>query len=176
VRIRRLGADDAERYRAFRLHSLRAMPSSFSSSFAEESARPLSATVERLAPTGRPDDAVFGAFCSEELVGIAGLRRWAGDQERHKATLFGMAVAPERSGQGIGTALVRHVLDYARSVEGLIQVELRYSEGNAPAERLYRACGFEEWGRERGAVLVAGDAITKVHMTCVLEREQQADT
>jgi RimJ/RimL family protein N-acetyltransferase len=171
VVIRRLSADDAERYRAFRLRALRETPSAFSSSFAEESARPLVATVERLAPAGRPNDAVFGAFAGDALVGVAGLRRWPGEQECHKATLFGMAVAPQRWGQGIGMALVQHVLDYARHVEGLVQVELRYSEGNAAAERLYRACGFEEWGREAGAVFVAGNAITKVHMTCVLTRE-----
>jgi ribosomal protein S18 acetylase RimI-like enzyme len=169
VVIRRLGSEDAELYRTFRIRAVRDMPTAFTSSVAEEIARPLAATVERL--TGRPNDAVFGAFSvGGELLGVVGLRNGAGEQERHKATLFGMAVSSEHFGQGIGAALVEHLLGYARGIDGLAQVDLRFTEGNRAAERLYRSCGFVEWGREPDAVRVAGQSITKVHMTCRLHR------
>jgi GNAT superfamily N-acetyltransferase len=171
VVIRRLDADDAELYRAFRIRAVRQTPTSFTSSLAEEIARPLAATAERLAAPGRPDDAVFGAFTVVgELVGVAGLRTGTGEQERHKAKLFGMAVSSDHSGRGIGSALVQHLLRYARTIDGLTQVDLRFTEGNRAAERLYRSCGFVEWGREPDAVRVDGQAITKVHMACVLYR------
>jgi GNAT superfamily N-acetyltransferase len=81
-----------------------------------------------------------------------------------------MAVSSEHSRQGIGVALVEHLLGYARGIDGLAQVDLRFTEGNRAAERLYRSCGFVEWGREPDAVRVAGQSITKVHMTCRLHR------
>ncbi len=171
VAIRRLGAEDAQLYRAFRIRAVRETPTAFTSSLAEEHARPLAATVERLTAPGRPNDAMFGAFTSDmTLVGVVGLHTGVGEQERHKATLFGMAVSPDHSGLGIGTALVQHLLSYARGIDGLAQVDLRFTEGNRAADRLYRSCGFVEWGREPDAVRVDGQAITKVHMTCVLSR------
>jgi RimJ/RimL family protein N-acetyltransferase len=165
VTIRRLGANDVEAYRAFRLQAIRATPRAFTSSFEEESAKPLSAMIERLIAPGRPGDAVFGAFDDAgKLIGIAGLAVAQRAQERHSATLYGMAVAPHMARRGVGRALVMQVLEHAASVPGLLQVQLRVSEGNAVAEYLYRSCGFEEWGREQRAVIVQGTAVTKIHM------------
>jgi RimJ/RimL family protein N-acetyltransferase len=165
VIIRRLGANDVEAYRAFRLQAIRATPLAFTASFEEESTKPLSTMIDRLIAPGRPDDAVFGAFDSAgKLIGIAGLARDQRPQERHRATLFGMAVAPHAARHGVGRALVVRTLEHAASVRGLLQVQLRVSEGNAAAEHLYRSCGFEEWGRERRAVIVQGTAMTKIHM------------
>ena len=168
--IRRLGANDVEAYRAFRLQAIRATPLAFTSSFEEESSRPLSVMIERLIAPGRPDDAVFGAFDDAgKLIGIAGLAVAQRPQERHGATLYGMAVAPHHARRGIGRALVMRVLEHAASVRGLLQVQLRVSEGNVAAEQLYRECGFEEWGREPRAVMVHRTAVTKIHMVRMLD-------
>lgn len=168
ITIRRLGAGDAERYRAFRLDAIRRTPTAFTSSFEEEVAKPLEATLDRLVAPGRPRDAVFGACDGERrLVGIAGLAVPTRRQESHKGTLFGMAVAPGWTGRGIGTSLVHRVLDHAAAV-GLTQVSLTVSESNDVAERLYRSCGFETWGREPSAVVVADTPIAKLHMVCTL--------
>ncbi|GAA4564268.1 GNAT family N-acetyltransferase [Planotetraspora kaengkrachanensis] len=168
--VRRLTAEDAEEYRAFRLEALRHAPTAFTSTFGEESAKPLSATIDRLAAAGRPHDAVVGAYDrGRNLVGVAGLAVSARRQERHKATLFGMAVAPHATGQGIGKMLVRRILDLAAAVDDLLQVGLTVSEGNLPAERLYRSCGFQVWGREPRAVINDGTAIAKLHMVRMLD-------
>ncbi|HEY6470989.1 MAG TPA: GNAT family N-acetyltransferase [Candidatus Dormibacteraeota bacterium] len=170
VAIRKLNADDAAAYRAFRLQAIRETPLAFSSSVDEESAKPLTATVERLVPPGRPDDAVFGAFDDAgELIGIVGLTVATRPQECHNATLFGMGVAPRATRRGVGRALVLRCLEHASSVPGVLQVQLRVSEGNAAAERLYRSCGFEEWGRHPRAVMVQGTAVTKIHMVRMLD-------
>jgi RimJ/RimL family protein N-acetyltransferase len=168
VTIYRLEAKDAQEYRTFRLAALRAAPDAFTSSFDEEDGKPLAAAVARL--TG---DAVLGAFDgSGALLGCAGLAVPPRRQERHKATLFGMAVTPHATGHGVGRALVLAVLDLAADL-GVFQVGLTVSEGNLPAERLYRSCGFTIWGREPRAVIVAGRPIAKLHMVRVLDEPRQ---
>ncbi|MER7842491.1 GNAT family N-acetyltransferase [Kitasatospora sp. NPDC096077] len=165
VTVRRLGVADAEPYRAFRLTALRETPSAFTSGYAEERAKPLAATLARLAGAEQGPGALLGAFGPDGiLLGTAGLRVGRREQERHKATLYGMAVARAAAGRGIGRALVDRVLAVAAEDGRLRQVLLTVSEGNEPALRLYTSRGFEVWGREPRAVLVDGRPVTKLHM------------
>ncbi|MFG2907558.1 GNAT family N-acetyltransferase [Kitasatospora sp. NPDC048286] len=176
VLLRRLGVADAEPYRAFRLAALRETPSAFTSSHAEEAGKPLSATLRRLAGAEYGPGALIGAFDgSGALIGTAGLKVPRRSQERHKGTLYGMAVARGAGGRGIGRALVREVLRTAADDGRLRQVLLTVSEGNDPALRLYTACGFEVWGREPRAVLVEGRAVAKLHLVCLLDGERPAE-
>lgn len=170
VAIRRLGRADAEPYRAFRLTALRETPSAFTSGYAEEYARPMAATLRRLAEAEGGPGALLGAFdAGGTLVGTAGLTVARRSQERHKGTLYGMAVARGAAGRGTGRALVREVLRTAAADRWLQQVLLTVSEGNEAALRLYTACGFEVWGREPRAVLVDGQAVAKLHMVRLLD-------
>ncbi|WP_433013214.1 GNAT family N-acetyltransferase [Kribbella sp. CA-294648] len=159
INLRVLGAADASQYRAFRLEALRMTPTAFTSTYAEDVDQPLEVTVKRLT-----DHATVGAFDGEWLVGIAGMASDPRQQVRHKATLFGMAVAPEAKGQGVGRALVMRIIELATATDGLRQIVLTVSEGNVAAERLYRSCGFEQWGREPAAVMVDGLPVAKLHL------------
>lgn len=168
--IRRLGVADAERYRAFRLAALRAAPTAFTSSYEEERARPMAATLRRLAGAEEGPGALLGAFGEDgALLGTAGLSVPERRQERHKATLYGMAVARATAGRGIGRALVERALRTAEEDRRLRQVLLTVSAGNEPAVRLYTSCGFEVWGREPRAVLVGRRAVVKLHMVRLLD-------
>ncbi|MFD8707823.1 GNAT family N-acetyltransferase [Kitasatospora sp. NPDC059648] len=167
--VRRLGVADAEPYRAFRLAALRETPTAFTSGYAEERAKPMADTLARLAEIEQGPGALLGAFSGDgALVGTAGLRVRQRSQERHKATLWGMAVARSAGGRGIGGALVDRVLAVAAEDGRLRQVLLTVSEGNEPALRLYASRGFEVWGREPRAVLVDGRAVAKLHMVRLL--------
>ncbi|MFH9347810.1 GNAT family N-acetyltransferase [Kitasatospora sp. NPDC017646] len=167
--IRRLGVADAEPYRAFRLAALRGTPSAFTSGYAEERAKPITDTIRRLAEAEHGPGVLLGAFGDDgALVGTAGLRVKQRSQERHKATLYGMAVAGPAGGRGIGGALVDRALAVAADDARLRQVLLTVSEGNEPALRLYTSRGFEVWGREPRAVLVDGRAVAKLHMVRLL--------
>jgi ribosomal protein S18 acetylase RimI-like enzyme len=169
IAIRRLSVADAECYRAFRLAALEHTPTAFTSSHAEESSKPLSATAARLAAAQHGSGALLGAFTgARDLVGTAGLSVPAREQERHKGTLFGMAVAPEASGRGIGRSLVQQILRVAAEDDRLRQVILTVSEGNTAAIRLYASCGFTVWGREPQAVIVDGVPVAKLHMARIL--------
>ncbi|MER6297966.1 GNAT family N-acetyltransferase [Kitasatospora sp. NPDC001539] len=168
--VRRLGVADAGPYRAFRLTALEETPGAFTSGHAEERGKPLADTVRRLAEAEAGPGALLGAFDDGgTLLGTAGLRVHPRAQERHKATLYGMAVARAAGGRGIGRALVERVLTIAAADGRLRQVLLTVSEGNEPALRLYTACGFEVWGREPRAVLVDGREVAKLHMVRLLD-------
>jgi ribosomal protein S18 acetylase RimI-like enzyme len=159
-----LTREDAVPYRDFRLAALQQSPTAFTSSYAEERQRPLAWTRDRLAAVGCAPDLLLGAFdASDRLVGTAGLAVPWRSQERHLGMLFGMAVAPELFGQGIGRRLVAEIIDHAVRVD-LAQVELTVSEDNTAAAGLYTSYGFRVWGRQERAVIVDGRPVTKLHM------------
>ena len=162
--LRLLTPADAVPYRDLRLRMLREHPDAFTSSFDEDSRKPLSWVEERLAPGASPTRFVVGAFDDEgRLVGSAGVGGEARAKQRHKALLFGMFTAPEARGRGVGRALLADVLQRCRAAPELEQLVLTVTEGN-PAERLYASAGFERFGVEPRALRIAGQYFAKVHM------------
>ncbi len=169
IAIRRLATPDAPAYWEFRLAALARHPTAFTSSAEEERRHPLSWAEALIADPARPDDFILGAFTEARLVGTAGLLRGPRPKERHKATLFGMAVAPEAAGQGVGRQLVSRLVAEARAIPGLLQIHLTLSEGNDAATRLYSAQGFAVFGREARGIIVEGVALAKLHMALMLD-------
>ena len=169
VVIRQLLVDDAGPYRALRLRALREFPQAFTSSYEEESGKPLEWSERRLEPDAqRPNDVFMGAFKSDDLCAMAGLQGRYRAKERHNATVVGMYVAPECAGEGIGAALMQGLIARARSMPELEQIDLTVTAGNGHAEALYRRCGFVEFGRLGRAIRVDGEYLAKVHMVLVL--------
>ncbi len=72
---------------------------------------PSVASVRRFLERSGSDDLHLGAFIGGRLVGSAGLLRLAGRQ-RHVAS-FGMGVADDLNGRGIGTKLLQALMDAA---------------------------------------------------------------
>jgi ribosomal protein S18 acetylase RimI-like enzyme len=85
-------------------------------------------------------------------------------KNRHKATLFGMYVAPEHAGRGIGRTLLAHVIGEARRQPGLEQLVLTVTDGNEAAVALYEKAGFCSFGIEPRAIQVDGRYHGKNHM------------
>ena len=79
-----------------------------------------------------------------ELVGHGVLSAVA-----HEAELLNLCIAPRAQGQGLGRALLAHLLERARARD-CDEVFLEVRDSNLPARRLYRRAGFEEIGRRRG--------------------------
>jgi RimJ/RimL family protein N-acetyltransferase len=168
LEIRRLVPDDAAAYRALRLRGLAEHPDAFTSSHEEESRRPLDGTLARLQPDGA--EAVWGAFVDGTLAGSAGLARERRIKNRHKAVVFGMYVAAEHAGRGVGAALLARIVDEARRVPGLLQLVLTVTDTNAAARRLYERFGFRSFGVEPRAIRIGGDFLAKNHMILFLDR------
>jgi len=60
--------------------------------------------------------------------------------------ILNLAVAPAGRRNGLGRALVQHMLE-ALTARGARQIYLEVRESNAPARALYAAQGFKEVGR-----------------------------
>ena len=112
---------------------------------------------------------VCGAFQEGVLVGIVGLKREVLKNLRHKALLWGMYVAPEFRGKGLGGRLLNYVLDEASRMHGVRQVNLWVNTTAPTAVVLYRTAGFEEIGTERAFLMVDGIAQDLTLMVRALE-------
>ncbi len=145
IEVRRLLPADAALYRQIRLEALERNPEAFGSTFAAESAEPVSWFAQRLerAP-------VFAAFRGADLLGIAGFFPRQGRKEAHKGVLVGMYVRPQARRAGVGRWLVAAVTDHARGQVEILQLSV--VTDNAPAKRLYESFGFIEYGVEKNSL------------------------
>lgn len=93
-------------------------------------------------------------FCAEEgfynlvaessgkVIGQLSLNVCQSPRRRHVAE-FGMAVAEEHQGQGVGSALLRAALDMADNWLNIRRMELTVYSSNEAAIALYERFGFE---------------------------------
>ena len=149
VLIRQLHPGDAEAYRSLRLSGLKESPDAFGSDFATESASPVDAfatTLETLY--------VAGAFDGDRVVAIAGFRQLDREKTRHRGDIWGVYVAPDARGKGVGRRLLESVLEHARG--RVQQVHLSVTTTNAAALALYQHLGFTRYGTEPRSLMVGG--------------------
>jgi ribosomal-protein-alanine N-acetyltransferase len=90
----------------------------------------------------RDGDAVAGFACAYVVAG--------------ELMINDVAVTPGRRGQGIGHALVRHLLDEAVA-RGCRTASLEVRPANVPARRIYDSLGFRIVGRRRGYYADTGE-------------------
>ncbi len=152
--LRTLTPEDAAAFQALRLRGLQECPEASASSH-EEEALTLQAEIERrLQP--KNDSAMIGLFRDEKVVGLTGVQREGMAKLAHKPFIWGVYVAPEARGYGVGTSVVSHALNYASEVLGVRQVNLGVNAANTAAVELYKKLGFVQYGFERGFLMVAG--------------------
>lgn len=163
--IRALDADDVDRYQALRQRGLAEHPDAFSSSAEEEARLGRERLAARLAASADlPHDCVLGAFDGGALVGLCGMRVDPRAKVRHRGHVFGMYVPREHCGRGVGGALLDAVVARARASRALDALVLTVTATNATARTLYERRGFVAYGREPGAVRIAGTAFDKLLM------------
>jgi putative acetyltransferase len=109
-----------------------------------------------------PDMHYFVAVTDGEAVGYIGMRQFQG-RARHAGEVF-LAVHPERQGQGIGTALLRAVIDLADNWLMLERLQLAVLASNPRAQALYERLGFQVEGRKRGGTVSEGRYVDEVLM------------
>lgn len=105
---------------------------------------------------GRPGDHGIVAEASLEPVGAAWFRVF--DEDDSEGGFVGgdtpellIALVPEHRGKGVGTLLLRALLDKARQ-EGKTSIGCNVTRANVPAVALFRSHGFDI-RRERGGIL-----------------------
>jgi RimJ/RimL family protein N-acetyltransferase len=155
MNIRVLHESDAQLYQKLRLSSLKINPEAFGSTYERELKFSLETVAERIKPT--KDKFVLGAFdASGLLVGIVAFVRENGFKTAHKGNVYGMSVAPEMRGKGLGKSLLLELIIRARDCEGLEQINLTVVSENDSAKKLYKFVGFEVYGVERNALKFNG--------------------
>ena len=89
------------------------------------------------------------------VVGNAGLQLAPQLRRRHTANL-GIGVLPEAQRQGVGSALMQALCDYADGWAQLLRIELTVFADNAAAIALYRRFGFRVEGTHRAYAMRQG--------------------
>jgi putative acetyltransferase len=104
------------------------------------------------------------AIRGAELIGYAGLHPVTGSlRTRHAAGLF-ICVGKASWGRGVGSELMRQLLEWADDWAGILRVELGVYPDNERAIALYRRFGFELEGRQRAWALRDGDYVDSLMM------------
>ncbi|TQM83690.1 ribosomal protein S18 acetylase RimI-like enzyme [Saccharothrix saharensis] len=135
MRLRRLGPDDWVTWRDIRLTALGSEPEAFGSTLALEGGYDEARWRELLSA----ERGVKVVAEDPEPVGlVAGVPH---DVHSDVLYLYSMWVKPGFRRRGVGEALVRDVLAWARE-HGWARVQLRVFEGNETARRLYERLGF----------------------------------
>ncbi len=160
--LRLLTEADLPAYRALLLPGLEQDADSFRISPEDEQHAPF--------PTyNRPDSFTLGTFVGEQLGGIVRFQREGADRVklRHKGLLFRMYVSPTFRGQGQASLLIQEVIDRARQLDGMEQINLTVVTTN-PAKRLYERFGFRSFSLEERAIKWRGKYLTEEAMKLIL--------
>jgi ribosomal protein S18 acetylase RimI-like enzyme len=138
--IEHAGPDDWERVRAVRLRALQDAPDAFLTTVEQARAKSAEAWREQLASTAA---ATFLALIDGRDVGMA-----VGAPHHHdpgEAGLYGVWVATEARGRGVGVDLLAAVTTWARE-RGYARIRLDVGDHNREASRLYSGFGFSPTG------------------------------
>src|SRR5207237_735207 len=132
----------------------------------------LNLTVEQerqfVANTNASDNSVFLVAEAEgQIIGILTCVGGKHGALRHVTTL-GVSVRREWRGRGVGAALMRAAIDWAKGTGVVTRIELHAFARNDGAIRLYERLGFATEGRRRRAVFRDGEYQDDVIMALLL--------
>ena len=165
--IREAQPDDAEELIAY-IHRLDDEPDSMLPRAPGEFL--MTAEQERilLAEYAASDNAIYLVAVVDGII-VGSLSGSGGKRQamRHTAD-FGLSVTSEWRGQGIGTALLGRLIEWAEGTGIVRRLELEVYAHNDPAIHLYRKFGFVEEGRRRQAFFQQGRFIDGILMARLL--------
>ena len=156
--IRVLTENDAKQFWMLRFKGLKGNPEAFGASYEEDINIPIDKLISRFSDAfiNPPEENfILGAFNeNNDMVGVVGMRRETRKKLRHKANVWGMYVVPELHKTGIGKSLMGELLNKAKSLEELEQINLGVVSSNVSAKGLYTALGFKTYGVEKNALKI----------------------
>ena len=121
---------------------------------------------ERLAENFAPGktDLPLAAELNGEVVGNAGLHPIGSHLRRRHVLMLGIAVLPQAQRQGVGSALMAAMCDYADRWAGALRLELHVYSDNHAAIALYKKFGFQLEGTHRAYALRDGEYVDSLSM------------
>ncbi len=166
---RRLNEKDADNWLELRLRALQLNPEAFGDSVEETERFSREELVERISSQSEfPQRFVLGAFEKNILVGVHGFRREPRDKSNHIGYIWGMFVAPEARGHGVGKEMLSNLIADVREIDGIEQLHLWVSTTSPRARGLYTAMGFERVGTEHRAMRIGKSYIDLHQMVLYL--------
>ena len=104
---------------------------------------------------GNPTNIMLMAMDGEEIAGIATINSSSKIKARHDGEL-GIVVAKKYQGQGIGTELIRQLIEWARGNKITTRISLDTRADNVKAVELYMKFGFVVEGCRKNSTLLDG--------------------
>jgi putative acetyltransferase len=101
-------------------------------------------------------DLMLVAVSNEQVVASAGLHSAGPQIRRRHVAMLGISVSAQAQCQGLGTALMTALIDYADNWGHLLRIELTVYTDNHQAIKLYKKFGFAEEGIRRAFALRDG--------------------
>ena len=151
VSIVALGPADWRDLRAIRLEALQSEPAAYSSSYEETLVRPDEHWRQRLAN----DHSVhLLARAQNRPIGMVGGYLGSDEGDDSVAVVFGMYVASEHRGRGIGRLLLMSLIDRLSAFPRITTIRLGVTETQEPARRLYESVGFQVVGKAEDGIVV----------------------
>lgn len=148
--------EDWKQFKTIRLEALFTHPEAFGSSFEEES----NLSDEEFEQNFKKST-IFGAIQNNQLVGCAGFFICPSSKMSHRGVVFSMYIKNGYRRQGIGDALLKAIIAYAK--DGVMQLHLTVVTTNQMALKLYQKNGFRIYGTEPRSLKI-GDTFYDEHM------------
>lgn len=145
VELRRVRPGDGPALRDVRLRALRTDPDAFAASYDQAVARDDDVWDEIAARAASGSEEVVYVAEAQGGPFVAMVGAFTRADEPSARNLYGMWVAPEARGSGLGMRLVDVIKEWSRDV-GANEVKLWVVETNHPAVRLYERAGFVPTG------------------------------
>lgn len=168
VDYRILTPDDGAAWRNIRLEALENDPEAFGASVEAHHKLTDDEIRSRLA-VDMAERFVIGAFADGELVGTAGFVREPGLKERHKGRVWGVYLRAGHRGSGVGRRMMTLLLEDARRIDGLEQINISVAATQVAATALYRSLGCVSYGCEPRGLKVNGRYIDEEHLVLRLD-------
>lgn len=154
--IKRLTKEDWTAWKELRLEALRISPTGFGQTL-EEALKRSDADFENDVDKGT----IFAAVINDKLAGCIGFYSLTGVKTKHQGNIWGVYTRPEHRGKGIADAMIKVVIDHAKT--RALQIHLSCDAGNHGAIALYQKNGFKIYGTEPRALKV-GDEFIDLHL------------
>lgn len=121
--------------------------------------------AEQLKRIGNAQTVQLLAFSQNKLIGITSID--LGERVSKHVGNFGISVAKDFRGQGVGSLLIKNILKEAkRYLPNLKIVTLSVFANNPVATKMYQKFGFRQYGRLPKAILHRGRLVDRIYMYC----------
>jgi ribosomal protein S18 acetylase RimI-like enzyme len=151
--IRPLYPTDVKEFKKLRLNSLKEDSFSWLATFEEEKDLPDFSFQQKIQyATQQPIFGFYGFFENGYLLGYAQIAPSYWKKKKHIATLYDVCVAKDVRRKNVGNRLLNYMIQKARAIGYVEQINLMVNSGNTGAISFYEKLGFKKIANHPNAV------------------------